>query len=78
MSVARQVRSSERWHRGLMEHANDAIFVLDPARGVVLDLNRRAEQLVGRPLEDVVGTRLDVMKPVLEMKADGAAQSMAW
>lgn len=61
-----RLRASERWHRGLMEHANDAIFVLDPVRGIVVELNRRAEKLLGRPAEEVVGTRIEVMKPVLE------------
>ncbi len=61
-----RLRASESWHRGLMEHANDAVIVLDPARGVVLDVNRRAEKLLGRPAEDIVGTRLDVMRPVLD------------
>src|SRR5581483_2725471 len=48
------VRSTEDRYRRLVEQAGDAIFLLDPA-GRVLEANRRAEQLLGRPAADVVG-----------------------
>jgi len=45
---------SEARYRALMEEANDAILILDlPHR--ILDVNRQAERLLGRPREAIVG-----------------------
>ena len=52
-----QVRSTAEKHRALMKQANDANFILDPA-GNVLEVNRRAEELLGRPGTDIVGCLL--------------------
>ena len=37
-----------------MEHANDAILLLDPD-SVIVEANRQAEVLLGRPREQIVG-----------------------
>jgi two-component system cell cycle sensor histidine kinase/response regulator CckA len=49
-----RVRVSEQKYRSLMEHANDAIFVID-AHGTTLEINRQTEQLLGRPASAIVG-----------------------
>lgn len=49
-----RVRVSQEKYRSLMEHANDAIFVIDE-QGKTLEVNRQAEQLLGRPAADIVG-----------------------
>jgi len=49
-----RVRVSEEKYRSLMEHANDAIFVID-VQGKTLEVNRQTEQLLGRPASDIVG-----------------------
>jgi len=46
---------SEREHRGLFEHAHDAILVLDPEGETVLRANARAEALYGVPPGTLVG-----------------------
>jgi PAS domain S-box-containing protein len=53
-----QVRSSQDKYRHLMEQANDAIFVLS-LDGVVLEANRRAAELLGRPASAIVGGRFE-------------------
>jgi PAS domain S-box-containing protein len=55
-------KASEQSIRALMENAKDAIFVSNQ-EGIVLEVNRAAEQLQGRPRSDIVG------RPVVETVA---------
>ncbi len=52
--LADRVRESEGKYHTLMERAGDAILVLDPL-GRVLEVNLRAEELLGRPRAGLVG-----------------------
>jgi PAS domain S-box-containing protein len=52
--LAGRVEVAEAKYQTLMQHANDAIFVVDPA-GPVLEVNRQAEVMLGRPSADMVG-----------------------
>ena len=54
----KRLAASEARYRALMEHANDAILILD-ATAKVLEVNRETERLLGRPREEIVGRRLD-------------------
>jgi PAS domain S-box-containing protein len=49
-----EIRSSELKYRMLMDQANDAIFIGDPETGRLVDANLKAQQLVGRGLEEIV------------------------
>jgi PAS domain S-box-containing protein len=49
-----RVQISEEKYRSLMEHAHDAILVID-AHGTTREVNRQAEQLLGRPAADIIG-----------------------
>ena len=53
-SEEKQGESEERY-RQLMETANDAIFIADADTGIIINANRRAEELVGKPLEEIIG-----------------------
>ena len=53
-SSADAVRASEARYRALMEHAHDAIFV-NNEYGIVQEVNRAAEALVGATREEMVG-----------------------
>lgn len=44
---------SERRLRLLMDSANDAIFIADAETGALVDANRRAQELIGRTLEEI-------------------------
>jgi two-component system, cell cycle sensor histidine kinase and response regulator CckA len=46
--------ASERRWRALMDQANDAVLLAD-ARGVLVEVNRRAEELLGRTREELLG-----------------------
>jgi PAS domain S-box-containing protein len=52
--LAGRVELAEAKYQTLMQHANDAIFVVDPA-GPVLEVNRQAEAMLGRPSDEMVG-----------------------
>ena len=49
------VRDSEERYRQLMESANDAIFIADADTGIIITANQKAEELLGRPLADIIG-----------------------
>jgi hypothetical protein len=54
----KRLAASEGRYRALMEHANDAILILDPMARVV-EVNRETERLLGRPREEIVGHHYD-------------------
>jgi two-component system cell cycle sensor histidine kinase/response regulator CckA len=54
----KRLASSESRYRALMEHANDAILILDPA-AKILEVNRQAERLLGARREEIVGRSYD-------------------
>jgi PAS domain S-box-containing protein len=47
---------SERRYRTLLENANDGIFILS-REGMIVETNARAEEIHGRPREEIVGRR---------------------
>jgi PAS domain S-box-containing protein len=49
-----EIRSSELKYRMLMDQANDAIFVGDPETGKLVDANLKAQQLIGRTLDEIL------------------------
>ncbi|MGZ6970168.1 MAG: ATP-binding protein [Thermoanaerobaculia bacterium] len=55
--VEEEVRHSEQRIRALIENAIDAIYVLNPD-GTVLEVNRAAEMLQGRPRAEIIGSPL--------------------
>lgn len=57
------VRESEERYRTLFELADDAIFVADAATGAIVDCNRKAEALVGRPREEILTLRQPDLHP---------------
>lgn len=50
-----ELRESEEKYRRLFEDANDAMFLTDTDTHIILDANRQAEQLIGRPREELIG-----------------------
>jgi len=58
----RQLVESEANYRRALEQASDAIVVTD-RQGVVLEVNARAEELLGYPRGDIVGRALEQFVP---------------
>jgi PAS domain S-box-containing protein len=47
------LRTENEKNRGLMDHASDAIFIADAKTGMLIDANRKAQELFGRSLEEI-------------------------
>ena len=56
-------RESENRYRRLMSAANDAILVADADSGIILEANRRAEDLLGLPAEKIIGLHQSQIRP---------------
>lgn len=52
-NIIQALRMENEKNRGLMDHANDAIFIADAETGMLIDANRKAQDLVGRPLDEI-------------------------
>ncbi|MBF0635172.1 MAG: PAS domain S-box protein, partial [Nitrospinae bacterium] len=57
------LEESERKYRSLIESAGDAIFLADAVTGYLIDCNRKAEELVGRPKSEIVGMHQSQLHP---------------
>lgn len=57
------LRESEEKYRGLIETASDAIFVMDARSGKIINVNRKALELLGRPAVDVIGLHHSQLHP---------------
>ena len=66
--------ASEVRYRTLMENANDAILLMEPGRHI-LEANRQAELLLGRPREDIVGHKyVEFVVPAERAEAEAKSE----
>ena len=49
-----ELRKENEKNRTLMDHASDAIFIIDAGTGILADANKKAQDLVKRPLAELV------------------------
>ena len=64
-----RLRRSEQKYRNIINHAGEAIFLLD-ADGRVLEWNKKSEDLFHQPRRNVLGRRLQDVVPQLGMDAE--------
>ncbi|MEW6659192.1 MAG: PAS domain S-box protein [Thermodesulfobacteriota bacterium] len=57
------LKESEEKYRRLMEAANDAIFIAEVDTGVIIDANTQAQELLGLPLEKIIGLHQSQLHP---------------
>jgi PAS domain S-box-containing protein len=48
-----ELKSAYEKNQGLMDHANDAIFIADAETGMLLDANKKTQELIGRTLSEI-------------------------
>ncbi len=48
-----ELKSAYEKNQGLMDHANDAIFIADAETGMLLDANKKTQDLIGRTLAEI-------------------------
>ncbi len=58
-----ELRKSEQKYRELVNSANDAIFVADAETGIILDVNRQGEILLGRSKNEIIGMQQARLHP---------------
>ena len=58
-----QLAATARKYQSLMEAAPDAIFLADVETGEILEANAAAAELLGRPVEEIVGTNQRSLHP---------------
>jgi PAS domain S-box-containing protein len=61
--AVRSLKESEKKYRTLVETANDAIFLADAETGVILEANKKAEELIGIPAKKIVGMHQAQLHP---------------
>ncbi len=57
------LRIENEKNRGLMDHANDAIFIADAETGMLIDANRKAQDLIGRSLDEIRAMHQSALHP---------------
>jgi PAS domain S-box-containing protein len=62
----RHLKDSEAKYRKLIETANDAIFLADVETGIILDVNKKAEKLMGISAKELIGTHQSRLHPSAE------------
>src|SRR5207253_7982329 len=64
--MLRHIRAWEARYRHLLDTANDAIIVASLETGIILDANRKTEELLGVPVSRILGTRQADLHPESE------------
>ena len=58
-----KLRDSEEKYRHLFENLNDAALLADVETGILVETNRRAESLLGRPRSEIIGMHQSQIHP---------------
>jgi two-component system, cell cycle sensor histidine kinase and response regulator CckA len=70
-AAERALQESQQRYRSLFDALDDAAFLADVQTGRILDANRRAEALLGRPRSEIVGMRQAEFHPAEKVDAAG-------
>ena len=62
------LKESETRYRVLFESANDAIFLADAHTGILIDANKGAAKLLGRPINEIIGMHQMQLHPKEDAK----------
>ncbi|MBI5453710.1 MAG: PAS domain S-box protein [Deltaproteobacteria bacterium] len=58
-----RLRESEEKYRHLFEHLNDAAMLADAGTGIILDTNKKGEELLGRTRDEIIGMHQSNIHP---------------
>ncbi len=62
------LRESEEKYHGLIQSASDGIFVIDADSGMIIDVNRKGLDLLGKSADKIIGMHNSKMHPADEME----------
>ena len=71
-----ELRRSEREYRALFESAHDAVLIVDPESGLLLDANQRCADVYGYTRAELLGKKLDGVWPGADHERLAAAARM--
>jgi PAS domain S-box-containing protein len=57
------LQAAENAYRTIFNATNDAIFIMDPQMGMIIDCNKQALHLFGRPREELIGSNPVQLSP---------------
>jgi PAS domain S-box-containing protein/putative nucleotidyltransferase with HDIG domain len=61
--LERKIDESERKYRELFDNANDAIIIADTDTGLIIDVNRETELLLGRARDEIINMQTSQIHP---------------
>jgi len=61
--VEEKLKESEEKYRNLIESSNDAIFIADINTGLIIDVNKEAEEVLGIPRQEIIGLHFSKLHP---------------
>ena len=61
--LEQSLRESEERYRTLFDNTNEIILIADTKTGIILNANKQAEKLFGRPREEIIGLHHTVLHP---------------
>ncbi|MBI5538669.1 MAG: PAS domain S-box protein, partial [Bacteroidia bacterium] len=61
--ILKDLRESEKKFHDLFDNAGDAILITDTNTGVIIDANKEAEILLGRPKNEIIGINRSEVQP---------------
>jgi PAS domain S-box-containing protein len=59
----KKLKDNEQWFRALFNDAPDAIMIADPETGYIMNANQKAAELMGRPIEEIIGLHQSEIHP---------------
>jgi len=62
-STLEKLEQEEQRYRSLFENLNDAAFLADSETGIIIDANNRAEELLGRTRDEIIGRHQSELHP---------------
>lgn len=62
------LKGSEEKYRMIIENSNDAIFLADVETGIILETNKKAEEMLGRPASEIIGMHQSELHPKERVK----------
>jgi sigma-B regulation protein RsbU (phosphoserine phosphatase) len=77
------LRRSDESFRRIFDHSNDGIFIVDPDRDCIVDVNGRACSMVGFTREELLATPVSALHPeeshkLIQFARDVRAQGSGW
>lgn len=62
--VERALKEAERLYKDFFENSHDAVFIAETDTGIIIYANKKAGELIGLPVKDIIGVHQTKLHPV--------------